>query len=105
MSKRSTWHPAQQIKRKELGHLSVGAIADVTVLSVQNGDFGFVDVYGAKLMGKQNLVAEMTMIGGKFYWDLNGRTSPLWDTLDKRYNAQGNPLYDGTISSGVRKRK
>lgn len=101
----STWHPAQQIKRTDLGHLSVGATADVTVLSLQNGNFGFVDINGAKMMGKQNLTAEMTMIGGRFYWDLNGRTAPMWDTLDKRYGAQGNPLWDGTISGGVRARK
>ena len=101
----STWHPAQQIKRTELGHLSVGATADIAVLSAQKGDFGFVDVYGAKMKGNQNLVAEMTMKGGIFYWDLNGRLAENWDKLDKAYNAQGNPLYDGTVSSGVRDRK
>jgi dihydroorotase len=72
---------------------------------VEKGTFGFVDVYGAKMGGNQNLVAEMTMKGGIFYWDLNGRLSESWDKLDKRYNAQGNPLYDGTVSSGVRSRK
>lgn len=101
----STWHPAQQIKRTELGHLSVGATADVTVLSVQKGDFGFVDVYGAKLKGNQNLVAEITMKGGRVYWDLNGRFAPMWDKLGKEYNAQGDPVWDGTISSGVRARR
>src|SRR5437868_12191619 len=25
----STWHPAQEVKREELGNLSVGAIADI----------------------------------------------------------------------------
>ncbi|MFN0101943.1 MAG: amidohydrolase/deacetylase family metallohydrolase [Bryobacteraceae bacterium] len=101
----STWHPAQQIKRTDLGHLTVGATADVAVLAVQNGSFGFVDVYGAKLMGKQNITAEMTMKGGMFYWDLSGRLAQPWDKLDSKYNAQGNPLYDGTVSSGVRSRR
>ena len=101
----STWHPAQQIKRTELGHLTVGATADVAVLAVQNGTFGFVDVYGAKITGKQNIIADMTMKGGVFYWDLNGRLAAPWETLDKRYNAQGNPLWDGTVSSGVRNRR
>lgn len=101
----STWHPAQQIKRTELGHLTVGATADVSVLAVQKGDFGFVDVYGAKIKGAQNIVAEMTMKGGVFYWDLNGRLAAPWDKLDPRYNAQGNPLWDGTVSSGVRNRR
>jgi dihydroorotase len=101
----STWHPAQQIKRTELGNLSVGSTADVAVLALQNGNFGFVDVYGAKLAGKQNLVAEITMKEGRVYWDLNGRFAPPWDKLGKEYNAQGNPLWDGTISSGVRSRR
>ena len=101
----STWHPAQQIKRTELGNLSVGATADIAVLAVQNGSFGFTDVYGAKLMGKQNFVAEITMKGGRVYWDLNGRFAPAWDTLGKGYNAQGDPVWDGTISSGVRGRR
>ena len=56
-------------------------------------------------MGNQNLVAEITMKGGRVYWDLNGRFAPAWDTLDKGYNAQGNPIWDGTISSGVRSRR
>ena len=34
---RSTWKPAQVIKRTDLGHLSVGAPADVTVLRLHRG--------------------------------------------------------------------
>ena len=48
---RSTWNPAREIQREELGHLSVGAPADVAVLRLREGDFGFVDVYGARLKG------------------------------------------------------
>ena len=40
---RSTWHPAREIKREEFGNLSVGAPADVAVLRVEKGNFGFVD--------------------------------------------------------------
>jgi len=101
----STWHPAHQIKRTDLGHLSVGGTADISVLAVQNGDFGFVDVLGAKMMGKQNITADMTMKGGVFYWDLNGRIAESSDKLDKRYGPQGNPLWDGTVSSGGRGRR
>jgi dihydroorotase len=101
----STWHPAQQIKRADLGHLSVGAPADIAVLRMDTGSFGFVDVYGAKLMGNRNLVAEMTMKDGRFYWDLNGRLREPWDKLPARYNAQGDPVWDGTVSEGVRIRR
>jgi len=101
----STWHPAQQIKRTELGSLSVGNTADIAVLNVQKGTFGFTDVNGAKMMGTQNITADITLKGGRVYWDLNGRFRPLWNTLSKEYTAQGDPVWDGTISSGVRSRK
>ena len=48
---RSTWNPAREIKQEQLGHLSVGAPADVAVLRLEKGDFGFLDVYGARLRG------------------------------------------------------
>src|SRR5438105_5102612 len=43
----STWNPAREIKHEELGHLSVGATADIAVLRLENGSFGYVDMYGA----------------------------------------------------------
>ena len=48
---RSTWNPAREIRHEELGHLSVGAPADIAVLRVEKGNFGFVDMYGARLRG------------------------------------------------------
>ena len=36
---RSTWHPAREIKREELGNLSSGAPADVAVLRAGEGRF------------------------------------------------------------------
>ncbi len=48
---RSTWKPAQVIHRQELGHLSVGAVADIAVLRIEEGHFGFVDSYGARMDG------------------------------------------------------
>ena len=39
----STWRPAQVIKHPELGHLSVGGVADIAVLSIRQGNFGFWD--------------------------------------------------------------
>src|SRR5437016_13121151 len=43
---RSTWNPAREIKHEELGNLSAGAPADVSVLRVEHGNFGFVDING-----------------------------------------------------------
>ena len=45
----NTWNAARAIKQEQLGHLSVGAIADVAVLRVEKGSFGFTDMHGARL--------------------------------------------------------
>lgn len=76
---RSTWSPANVIHRPDLGHLSVGAEADVTVLNLRKGDFGFQDVRGAKLKGNQKVEAELTIRAGKIVWDLNGISGEVWD--------------------------
>ena len=57
----STWRAAQAIHRDDLGHLSVGAEADVTVLRLRESDFGFVDVGVRKLEGDQKLECELTL--------------------------------------------
>jgi dihydroorotase len=71
---RSTWNPAQMIGRTELGHLSVGAIADVAVWNLMNGSFGYRDEAGAKITGKQRLICEMTLKDGSVAWDFNSRS-------------------------------
>jgi dihydroorotase len=79
--KRSTWNPAQEIKRPELGNLSVGSEADVAVLGLERGKYGFLDSAGARRDGDQRLVAEMTIRKGKIMWDLNGRAAVDWKTF------------------------
>ncbi|WP_242157982.1 amidohydrolase/deacetylase family metallohydrolase [Aestuariivivens sediminis] len=74
-----TWNPAQYIKRKDLGHLSEGAVADITLLKLSHGDFGFIDTEGLKMMGNQKLICELTLREGEIVWDLNGMASPLWN--------------------------
>ena len=76
---RSTWHPARTIHREDLGHLSVGAVADVAILRVREGDFGFVDVAGGKLAGDRKLDGELTVRAGQIVWDLNGISASAWD--------------------------
>ncbi len=76
---RSTWNPANTIKRPDLGNLSVGSDADVAVFSLQKGDFGFLDVRKTKLKGTEKLEAELTIRAGKIVWDLNGISAPLWN--------------------------
>ncbi len=73
----STWNPAREIHHEELGHLSVGATADVAVLRVEQGHFGFMDMYGERMNGTKKFVCEMTLRGGKVVYDLNGISQPL----------------------------
>lgn len=75
----STWNPAQIIQRPELGHLSVGAEADVTLLKLEKGNFGFIDTQRKKMMGTQKLNCELTLRAGEVVYDLNGLASPLWN--------------------------
>ncbi|MBA3711263.1 MAG: amidohydrolase/deacetylase family metallohydrolase [Pyrinomonadaceae bacterium] len=76
---KSTWNPAREIRRETYGHLSVGAPADVAVLRIDKGDFGFVDVEKARFQGNQRLGCEMTLLDGNVVYDLNGRSTELWD--------------------------
>ncbi len=69
---RASWNAAQSIKRQDLGSLSEGTVADVAILSLLNGNFGFVDAGGNKIMGAQKLESELTVRAGKIVWDLNG---------------------------------
>jgi dihydroorotase len=77
----STWAPAKEIKRPQLGNLDVGADADIAVLRVDRGHFGFVDSAGARNYGDRLIVAEMTVRAGKVAWDLNGRAAEDWHTF------------------------
>lgn len=91
---RSTWNPAREIQHEELGHLSAGAIADVAVLRVEKGKFGFVDQNGARLDGNQKLICELTVRDGKVVYDLNGITRDPWDKIPLGSRG-GDPRWDG----------
>ena len=74
--KASTWNPAQEIKREDLGHLSVGALADVAIFNLREGNFGFWARDGL-INGTQRLETEMTIRGGEILYNLNGRINPF----------------------------
>ena len=77
----STWNPAKEIKQTALGHLDVGAEADVAVLRVEKGEFGFIDSAGASHPGTQRITAELTLRKGKVVWDRNGRAATDWKSF------------------------
>lgn len=90
----STWNPAREIHHEELGNLSVGSPADVAVLSLETGSFGFTDMYGARMNGKQRFECQMTVHDGKIVYDLNGISRPDWTSLPKEYKATGDSHWD-----------
>jgi dihydroorotase len=96
---RSTWNPAREIHREELGNLSVGSPADVAVLRLEKGEFGFTDMYGARLGGNRKLTCEVTLRDGKVVYDLNGVTRPDWNTLPKDYHQAGDARWDAITPS------
>ena len=97
---RSTWNPAREIKQDGLGHLSVGALADVAVLRVERGRFGLVDMYGGRMDSTQRLMCELTVRDGKVVYDLNGLSRPDWRTLPANYGPTGDARWDGLNPPG-----
>jgi dihydroorotase len=63
----STVNAAFALKRPELGSLRTGSAGDATILSVENGDFDYVDVQGEHLEGKQRIFSKGVVIAGKWW--------------------------------------
>ncbi|MCY4539502.1 MAG: amidohydrolase/deacetylase family metallohydrolase [Chloroflexi bacterium] len=82
---RSTFTPAQEIGHPELGHLSVGAEADIAILKQQDGEFGYVDCGQARMTGSRKLSCEMTLRAGEIVYDINGRAAPAWEDAPPSY--------------------
>ena len=76
---RASWNVARAIRRTDLGHLSEGAVADVAVLRIREGRFGFIDSAGERLDGERKLEAELTLRAGRVVWDLNGLAAKEWE--------------------------
>jgi len=79
--KANTTRAAAVIKRPDLGQLGAGSEADLAVLNLRQGTFGFIDTAGGRFTGTQKLECELTVKGGQVVWDLNGIASPMWTTL------------------------
>ena len=75
--KASTWNPAKAIKREELGHISEGAIADLALIHVRQGQFGVWDKNGYKLETDKRFECEMTIKDGVIVYSVNGRSEPV----------------------------
>ncbi len=75
----STWNPAKVIHQEDLGHLSVGAGADIAIFSIRKGKFGYIDSSGFKMDGDQKMDCELTIRDGVVVYDLNGLSRPYWN--------------------------
>jgi dihydroorotase len=81
----STINPAQEIGHPELGHLSVGACADVAVFDVREGKFGYIDCGRAKLTGDKKLECQLTVRNGEVVFDPGGLAAPEWPNAPASY--------------------
>ncbi len=86
--RQSTTNPAHIIKRPDLGQIAYGAEADIAVLRLEEGQFGFVDVKGGRIEGRRRLGCEMTIRGGNIVFDFNGRAGTPWREADIDYPAR-----------------
>jgi dihydroorotase len=83
--KASTWNPAQQIQREELGHLTPGAVADISAFRMLNRKFRFRDGSNGAIDGNQRLFCELTVREGNVVWDWNSLTGIDYETLGPEY--------------------
>jgi dihydroorotase len=75
---RSTVAPAREIGRPELGTLSLGAEADVAVMALDDGEFGFVDCGRTRLDSTQRLRCVLTVRSGEIVYNPLGIGLPSW---------------------------
>src|SRR5882757_7090601 len=63
----TTANAALALKRPELGSLKLGSVGDATILSIQQGEFDYVDVVGEHLRGDRKIVSEGVAIAGRWW--------------------------------------
>jgi dihydroorotase len=73
---RVTSNPARAIKQPQLGTLSEGAAADIAVLEIQEGKFGFLDSGHARLDATRRIRCVLTVRNGVIVWDSEGLSVP-----------------------------
>lgn len=82
---RVTRAPALTLSRPELGTLADGACADLAVLRVREGRFGYLDCGGARLEGEGKLECVATVRAGEVLFDPEARSAPDWREAPPAY--------------------
>ena len=62
----------------------MGSEADVAVLRLEEGRFGFLDSAGARKAGTRRILCEMTLRKGQVVWDLDGLAGQDWESFKYR---------------------
>lgn len=83
--RRSTVNPAAEIRRPELGTLSVGKDADIAVLELMKGHFSYIDCGVARMDGNIRLVGRMTIRAGRISYDPSGLSMVDWEKARPQY--------------------
>jgi predicted amidohydrolase len=76
---RVTSNAARALKRSQLGTLSEGAVADIAVLEIQQGKFGFLDSARTRLDANRRFHCVLTVRNGVIVWDSEGLS--ITDTI------------------------
>ena len=82
---RSTVAPAREIGHPELGMLSEGSEADIALLKLESGQFGFTDCGQARYTGSRRLTCQMTLRAGQVAYDPSGMSMPDWTQAPAGY--------------------
>jgi dihydroorotase len=78
-------NPATEIHRAELGTLSIGKDADIAVLELSQGRFGYIDCGVAKMDGNVRLTTRMTIRAGRILYDPSGLSMVEWEKARPQY--------------------
>ena len=83
--RRATVNPAAEIRRPELGTLTVGRDADIAVIELEKGRFGYTDCGNAKMTGNVKLVNRLTVRAGHIVYDPTGISRGEWEKARQQY--------------------
>ncbi|HEV2399821.1 MAG TPA: amidohydrolase/deacetylase family metallohydrolase [Candidatus Sulfotelmatobacter sp.] len=83
--RRSTINPASEIRRPDLGTLTVGKDADIAVLELAKGHFSYIDCGVARMDGNLKLTARMTIRAGRISYDPTGLSMVEWEKARPQY--------------------
>jgi dihydroorotase len=64
----ATETPAKALRRDDLGTLRPGAVGDASILELETGEFGYVDVAGERMTGQRRLSPRGVVLKGRL-WD------------------------------------